>query len=177
MALTKEKKAEVLTEVEKLLEDSKLTVLATYSGTSVKSMQDLRKSAKENGTVVKVVKNRLFKKALSSSDKFKDIDQEAFNGQLMYAFNSEDEVAPAQSLANFAKTEPQIQFVGALTEDGQLMSPEDVNALASLPTKEQLRAQLVGTIGAPISGFVSVMSGNVRSILNVLNARAENLGL
>ncbi len=176
MALSKEKKAEVVSEVKELLDGSKMTVFAKYSGTTVKSMQQLRSSSKQTGTVVKVVKNRLFKQALAQSGKFEGLDLGDINGQLLYAFNSDDEVAPAQSLANFAKTETQIEFVGGLNADGQLISAEDIKALASLPSKDQLRAQLVGTIGAPISGFVNVLAGNVRGVLNVLNARADQIG-
>ena len=175
MALSKERKAEVVNQVSDLLSGSKMTVFARYAGTSVKSMQQLRSDARPNGTVVKVVKNRLFKQALQSSDKFKDIDISQFSGQLLYAFNSQDDVAPAQSLAAFAKQEPQIEFVGGLNADGQLLSAEDIKQLASLPSKDQLRAQLVGTIGAPLSGFVNVLSGNVRGVLNVLNAHADQI--
>ena len=55
------------------------------------------------------------------------------------------------------------------------MSTDDVKVLAALPSKDQLRAQLVGTLGAPLSGFVNVLSGNIRGVMNVLNARAESL--
>ena len=175
MALKKEKKVEVVAKISDLLDSSKLTVIAKYSGTSVKSMQELRRQASENGTTITVVKNRLVKKALSDNERFKSLDLSILNGQLMYAFNPQDEVAPAQVLANFAKQEPQIEFVGALNTDGQLMSVEDVKVLASLPSKDQLRAQLVGTIGAPLSGFVNVLSGNIRGVLNVLGARADQI--
>ncbi|MBX4201515.1 50S ribosomal protein L10 [Candidatus Saccharibacteria bacterium] len=176
MALSKDKKAEVVAEISELLGSSKLTVIAKYSGTSVKSMQALRKQASEDGTTISVVKNRLVKKALESDDRFKDIDTSLLIGQLMYAFNSTDEVAPAQVLAKFAKEEPQIEFIGAYDEAGQLLNADDVKALAALPGKQQLRGQLVGTIAAPLSGFVNVISGNVRGVLNVLSARAEQLG-
>jgi len=175
MALTKDKKNEVVEEVSQLLADSKMTVLAEYQGTSVKAMQILRRQARESGTKVSVIKNRLVIKALGTNDKFKSVDTSVIKGQLLYAFNSEDEVAPAQSLANFAKTQPSITFVGAITADGTLITATDVNALASLPSKEQLRAQLVSTLSAPLSGFVNVMAGNVRGVLNVLQARAESL--
>lgn len=176
MALTREKKNEVVDEVAALLADSKLTVMAKYSGTSVKSMQSLRRSAKENGTIVKVIKNRLFKKAIQADPRFKDTDIASITGQLLYAFNASDEVAPAKDLAEFAKAEPQIEFVAGLNAEGNLLPVEDIKALASLPTKDQLRAQLVGTLAAPLTGFANVMSGNVRSILNVFSARADSLG-
>jgi large subunit ribosomal protein L10 len=175
MALSKDEKAEVVESVGELLRGSKLTVFAKYPGTSVKAMQELRSQAKQNGTVIHVVKNRLVKKAMSGIDNLKDIDTGVLSGQLMYAFNADDEVAPAQVLAAFAKNEPQIEFVGAISPDGRVLSADDVKALASLPSKEQLRAQLVGTIAAPLSGFVNIMAGNVRGVLNVLNARAEQL--
>jgi large subunit ribosomal protein L10 len=160
MALSKEKKAEVVDELTTLLENSK-------------SMQELRKSAGDSGTQIRVAKNRLVRKALSDNARLKDIDTSILTGQLMYAFNSQDEVAPAQSLANFAKNQPQIEFVGGINSEGQVLSVDDIKALASLPSKDQLRAQLVGTIGGPLSGFVNVLSGNVRGIVNVLNARVK----
>ena len=175
MALTKEKKVEVVVEIGQLLEDSRLTVMARYTGTSVKSMQQLRHDAASGGTQVRVVKNRLVKKALAKSQKFSGVDTSVLQGQLIYAFNATDEVAPAQALAVFAKNEPQLEFVGAFTHEGQLILADDVKALAALPSKEQLRAMLVGTIAAPINGFVGVLSGNVRSVLNVLSARSEQL--
>lgn len=175
MALTKVKKHEVVGEVSNLLSSAKMTVVATYQGTPVKAMQSLRQDAKAGGTTVKVVKNRLVMQALKQSDTFKDTDTSALNGMLLYAFNANDEVAPAQALATFAKTQPTLEFVGAITAEGQFLPADDVKALASLPTKDQLRGQLVGLIGAPLSGFVNVMAGNVRGILNVLNARSESI--
>lgn len=176
MALAKSKKSEVISELVDLLDSSKLTVVASYRGLTVKQMQELRKQAKENGTTLKVVKNRLVKKALEQVDTLKNTDTGALKDQLIYAFNAEDEVAPAQVLAAFAKTSPQLQFVGAINADGTFLVAEDVKALASLPSKDQLRGQLVGTLAAPLSGFVNVLAGNVRGVLNVLNARAESLG-
>ncbi len=173
MALTKLEKEQIVSELSQLLSNSKLTVVANYQGTTVKELQELRKAAKDNATSVKVVKNRLVIQALSGSDKLKDVDTSSLTSQLLYAFNSEDEVAPAQVLARFSKSTGKMQFVGAITPEGVFMAPEDVKALASLPSKEQLRAQLVGTIAAPLSEFANVLSGNVRGVLNVLNARAE----
>lgn len=173
MALTREKKEQIVAEVAQLLQSSKMTVVAKYAGTSVKSMQALKRASRDNGTTLKVVKNRLVIKALSDNAKFAGADTNRLSGQLLYAFNAEDEVAPAQVLANFAKNEPQLEFVGALTADGSFISAEDVKALAGLPSKDQLRAQLVGMFAAPMSGFVNVMASNVRGVLNVLSAHSE----
>jgi large subunit ribosomal protein L10 len=175
MPLTKVEKDKIVADVAQLLETSKLTVVAKYQGTSVKAMQTLRADSKEAGTSIKVIKNRLFKKAIEASSNLKDSDTTALEGMLLYAFNADDEVAPAQNLHNFAKTNPNIEFVGAFTIDGQFMGADDVKQLASLPSKDQLRGMLVGTFAAPLSGFVNVLAGNLRGVLNVLTARSETI--
>lgn len=175
MALTKQQKHEIVAEVSELLSNAKMTVVAQYQGTSVAAMQSLRHNAQDSDTTVKVVKNRLFKQALSTNDKLKSVDTNVLTGQLLYAFNSQDEVAPSQVLANFAKTEPQLTFVGAIAADGTFLSADDVKAMAALPSKQQLRGMLVGTIAAPLSGFMNVLNGNLRGVLNVMQARADSI--
>lgn len=176
MALTKQEKDTIVSEVDKLLSNAKLTVVAKYEGTTVKALQTLRSEAKENGTTVKVIKNRLVIKAVSANSVMSKADTSSLVGQLLYAFNDQDEVAPAQALAQFAKTNPNIEFVGGFTADGTFIGADDVKVLANLPSKDQLRAILVGILDAPLSGFVNVISGNVRGVLNVLNSRAEQIG-
>src|SRR5487761_1314203 len=132
MALTKDKKHQIVDEMSKLLSTSKITVVADYRGTSVKAMQTLRRTARDEGTSVHVIKNRLAIKALQSADKLKGVDVSALSGMLLYAFNDVDEAAPAQVLAKFAKTEPTLAFVGAITADGNFMNAADVTALAAL---------------------------------------------
>jgi len=174
MAISIDKKKDIVSELQALLSDSKVTIMVKYSGTPVKSMQALRKQAGQDGTQIKIVKNRLFKRALLASDTFKNIDVELLKGQLLYAFNSDDEAAPAKNIADCAKTEPQLEFICGLTQDGQILSVSDIKALASLPGKDQLRAQLLGTLSAPTSQFVNVMAANLRGFINVLNAHSES---
>ena len=175
MALTKDKKREVVDEVSKLLQSSKLTVVTKYQGTTVKALQTLRKEARKSDTHVQVIKNRLVIKALQQSETLKSVDTKSLQDMLLYAFNPVDEAAPAQCIAQFAKQNPSLEFVGAITADGMFMSADDVKALALLPGKDQLRAILAGTLSAPLTGFVNVLLGNIRGVLNVLNARAESL--
>lgn len=172
MPLTKDKKNEVVEEVSNLLSTSKMTVVVAYPGTTVKAMQTLRKQAKENGTAVKVVKNRLVIKALEGTETLKAVDTSALKGQLLYAFNSEDEVAPAQVLANFAKVSPTIEFVGAITADGAFISAEEVKALATLPNKPQLIAGIISTLNSPVRGVMSGLQGNIHGLLQAIEAKA-----
>jgi large subunit ribosomal protein L10 len=174
MALTKDKKNELVKEVSELLGSSKLTVVAKYQGTTVKAMQDLRRQAKETGTKVKVVKNRLVIKAIESTENLKDVDTSSLEGMLLYAFNSEDEVAPAQSLAKFAATNPSIEFVGAIMADGKLIGAEDVKSLASLPSKNELIAQVIATLTSPLNEVMNGLSGNLHALLDGVEAKATN---
>lgn len=173
MALTKDKKQAVVAEVVDALSTSKMTVVAKYQGTTVKAIQQLRRDARENGTKLRVVKNRLVVKALQEVDTLKDVDASALKGQLLYAFNQNDEVAPAQALAAFAKMNPTIEFVGAISAEGKFLTADEVKALATLPGKEQLIAQVIATLLAPVNDVTNALSGNLHALLDGIEAKAS----
>lgn len=172
MALTKDKKNEVIAEVAELLASSKMTVVAAYQGTPVKAMQALRAKGRDNGTKLKVVKNRLVIQALKSQDNLKDVETSSLTGMLLYAFNSEDEVAPAQVLAEFAKTQPTLEFVGAISSEGKLLTADEVKALAMLPSKNELIAQVIATLLSPVHDVTNALSGNLHALLDGVEAKA-----
>lgn len=173
MALTKDKKNDIISDVSQLLSDSKMTVVAAYQGTPVKAMQDLRRAGRENGTTLKVVKNRLVIKAIRSTKGLKDVDTSALTGMLLYAFNGEDEVAPAQVIAEFAKKQKSLEFVGAISSEGKFLSAEEVKDLATLPSKEELIAQVMATLGSPLNDVVGGLSGNLHGLLDGIEAKAS----
>lgn len=175
MAISRSKKQDIVSTVSSELENSKVVVYAKYQGLGVKDMQELRRTARETGTTVLVAKNRLVRLALSKNDALKNADTSSLKGQLLYAFNPDDEVAPAQVLHTFAKTHPAIKLHGAIDDQGSVMDEAQVTQLANLPSKDQLRGQLVGTIAAPLSGFINVLSGNMRGLVTVLNAHKNNV--
>ena len=173
MAITRQKKEAQVSELAEALSNAKLTAMAKYEGLTVKEFQNLRRAATRENVTIRVIKNRLVRVALLQNKQLKDVDTHMLTGQLLYAMSPDDEVAPAQVLAKFAREHPQLQLIGGFDAIGTTLEQADIKTLASLPTKEQLRGQLVGTIAAPLSGFVNVLAGNVRGVLNVLNARAE----
>jgi large subunit ribosomal protein L10 len=175
MAISRQKKETQVGELAELLANAKLTAFAAYEGLSVKELQTLRRAAREAGVTIKVIKNRLVRVALSQTESLKNVEASALKGQLLYAISSQDEVAPAQILAKFAKEHEALKLLGGIDASGMILEQADITALASLPSKDQLRGMLVGTLAAPLSGFVNVLAGNVRGVLNVLNARAEAL--
>jgi len=173
MPLTRAKKEVVVADVIELIGQSKMTVVASYQGTSVKDMQALRNQAKENGTTIKVIKNRLVLQALKSLDSFKEADRSHLSGMLTYAFNSNDEVAPAQSLANFAKTNPSLVFIGAFTADAKWLDAQQVSHLAELPSKPVLIASVVSLLGSPLRSVISSVNKSLPDVLSALQTRTN----
>lgn len=166
MALTKNKKQEVVDQVAELLGASKMTVVAKYQGTTVKAMQALRKEAKADGTKVKVVKNRLVRQAVAKHDSLKDVDTSSLEGMLVYAFNAGDEVAPAKVIHAFAKTNPTLEFVGAISAEGKFLSADEVKSLAQMPSRSELIAQVVATLLSPVNDVTNGLSGNLHALLD-----------
>ena len=173
MALTRQAKVQVINEVVDLLKNSKMTVVAQYQGTTVKAMQQLRRDAREAGTKVKVVKNRLVIQAMQNEPRLKAVSTDALEGMLLYAFNNDDEVAAAEILSKFAKKNPTIQFVGAISPEGVFISSEDVQSLANLPGKNQLLAEVVAMLMSPVHDTVNALAGNLHGLLDGLEAKAS----
>ena len=173
MALTKDKKYEVVAEVAALLAESKMTVVTKYQGTTVKALQELRRKGRDNGTQLKVVKNRLVIKAMQQTDALKATDTSALEGMLLYAFNATDEVAPAQVIADFAKSHPTLEFVGAISAEGSFLSADDVKALATLPSREQLIGQVVTMLFSPLNDVTNALSGNLHALLDGVADKAS----
>jgi large subunit ribosomal protein L10 len=173
MPLTKEKKESVVSNIGDLLSSSKMTVIVRYHGTPVKSLQSLRREARENGTIIKVVKNRLVIKAIAQLVQFKALDVSQIKGMLAYAFNDQDEVAAAATLANFAKSNPTMEFVGAITADGNWLDSEQISELAKLPSKPELIAMVVALLGTPIRSVISATTSRLPGIIAALEANTS----
>ncbi len=172
MAISRDKKNALVAEMSELLADSKMAVFAQYQGLSVADVQELRRAARESGVVIRVVKNRLVRVALASHDAYKDVDTSALTGQLLYAVSSTDEVAPAQILDKFAKTHPALQLIGAFSGEGATLSTDEVKALAGLPSKEQLIAEVVAQLLSPVHDITNALSGNLHALLDGVEAKA-----
>ncbi|MFZ2544587.1 MAG: 50S ribosomal protein L10 [Candidatus Saccharimonadales bacterium] len=172
MAITKAKKNELVAEVSTIFATSKLTVFAKYDGLSVADIQTLRRAASETGVSIKVVKNRLVRVAMAANDTYKNTDTALLTGQLLYATSSEDEVAPAKILAEFMKTHPVLEFVGAFGMEGELLDATAVKALASLPSKNELIGQVVAQLLSPVHDVTNALSGNLHALLDGIEAKA-----
>ncbi len=172
MAISKDKKQTLVADLTELLNSSKMTVFARYQGLTVAELQELRKAARENGVKIKVVKNRLVRVAMGEIAVYKDTDTTNLTGQLLYAISDSDEVAPAKVLTTFAKTHEALQIAGAFNDAGNNLSEDEIKALASLPSKNELIAQVVAQLLSPVTDSVSALSGGLSGIISGLEAHA-----
>lgn len=167
---TKVQKEVIVKELAERLKSSKAVVLSDYKGLSVKDMTALRQELRTQGIDIKVVKKTLINIALK--DAGIEMDIRKLEGQIAIAVSQGDEVMAAKIIAKAAKANENLKIVGGIL-GVKALSKEEVVALSQLPGKEELLAKLVGTLNAPVSGFVNVMAGNLRGLVQVLKAVSE----
>ena len=153
------------------IKTAKAVVFSNFKGFPVKEMMALRKELRNAGVEMKVLKKTLMTIALK--DAGLDVDARKMEGQISLAVSQEDEIAAAKIVFQAAKKNENLKIVGGLLGQKE-MTAQEVNALATLPSKEQLLAKLVGSLNAPVSGFVNVLAGNLRGLVQALKAIGEN---
>ncbi len=172
MAISKAKKDTLVADLTALLNEAKLTAFAHYQGLSVADLQELRKLAREAGVKIKVVKNRLVKVAMGEIAVYQDTDTTGLTGQLVYAISSEDEVAPAKVLAEFAKTHPALALAGGFSGEGVAMNQAEIVTLSKMPSRDELIAQVVTQLLSPVNDTISATTGILSGIISGLEAKA-----
>ena len=171
MPKSRQQKEATLDSLVASLKNAKGAALTVFSGLKVQADRAFRGQLYNEGIEYSVVKKTLLKKAFEQL-KYPAEQVENLKGNVAIATSDQDEVAPAKSLSTFIKSNQMVSFVGGILEQ-QWISSEKVQALAQLPSKQELIAKTVGTIKAPISSFVNVMAGNLRGLVNVLKAVQE----
>jgi large subunit ribosomal protein L10 len=165
MAITKEKKKEVVAEIKGKLKDAESVVFVNFHGLSVDEDASLRSSLKQNDCDYKVAKKTLIRIALDQSGPEGEIP--SLEGEVALSF-SEDQTAPAREIFNFSKTMgDKVKILGGILEN-KYISKEEVENLATIPAREVLYGQFVNVINAPVSGFVGVLNNTVSSFVRTL---------
>ena len=165
-------KEKVVEELGQIFESSGVVVVAHYAGLTVKEMQALRSQMREAGGAVRVAKNRLAKIALQG--KPNESIGNLLTGMTVLAY-SEDPTAAARVMDKFAKENSKLEVLGGAM-GGTALDAAGVKAVADLPSREELIAQIVGCIGAPasnIAGAIGAPASNIASILSTIEERAE----
>ncbi len=168
--LTRGKKEQLVEEVSEKIKGSITTVVCDYKGVTVMELQEVRRKLRESNAKMQVLKKTLTKLAYEKAGIEFDVTQ--LEGQSAIIFGGDDEVTAPKVLAEVAKKNDRFKILAGTLEN-KVMNNQEIMALAKLPSKQELLGKLVGTINAPISGFVQVLAGNLKNLVGVLNAIKE----
>ena len=155
MALNLSQKQEVVAELAEVAAKAHSLVAAEYAGTTVEQMTAMRKKARETGVFLKVAKNTLASRAVVGTEF--EVVKDVLTGPLLYAFSMEEPGAAGRLIKEFAKGNEKLK-PRLVSVEGKLLPAAHVEVLASLPTREQALAMLMGTMLAPITKLVRTLA-------------------
>ncbi|MBQ9756066.1 MAG: 50S ribosomal protein L10 [Clostridia bacterium] len=170
MSANFEAKKVVVEDIKERLQTAKSVVLVKFNGLTVAEDTELRREFRKNNVEYKVLKNTLIRRAFNDLG-ITDFDED-LNGPTSVAFGS-DETGASKVIVEAAKKYQDKVSVKSAYVDGGKVDVKGVQALATMPSKEQLIAKMLGSMQAPIANFVGVLSAMPRSLVIALNAIAE----
>lgn len=170
MSLNLEAKKAIVEEVAEVAGNSPSAVAAEYRGLSVSDMTELRQSARDAGIYLRVVRNTLARRALE--DTSFDCMREGLVGQLILAFSRDEPGAAAKVIRDFAKQNDKL-IVKLVALEGKLLQPSDIDALASLPSKEQAISMLMGIMMAPVASLARTLAEPHAKLVRTVKAVAD----
>ncbi|MEI6529048.1 MAG: 50S ribosomal protein L10 [Candidatus Falkowbacteria bacterium] len=173
MPKNKIQKQEILRNLSEKFKKSKSVVFAGFNALTVKDNEKLREQLRSENSEYYVAKKTLMN--IAFKDQIDELNVRSLDGKLAAIFSYGDEVAAAKILGNFRKDkdkEARVFFLGGILEN-KLLSKSEIEAVSQLPSKHELYARLVGTMNAPISGFVNALAGNIKNLVYVLKAIEE----
>ncbi len=172
MAITRAQKEAMVQGYLENAQKAQSIIMSDYRGLTHQELTQLRTQLREKGARFQVVKNTLFKLALQQAGL--PVPEDLFTGPVGVTYAFDDPVAAAKVVVDFAKETKILQVRGGLLGQ-QVMSTEEIESLAELPSREELLAMVVSSMQAPISGLVNVLAGPIRGLVNVLNGRVDQL--
>ncbi len=165
MAISKEKKSEIIKKIKENIDQQKSIVFVETKGLKTKDLEILKKELKQNNCSFLIAKKTLLNLAL----KEKKMDSVEFQNQLGLAFGFEDEIAPVKIIHKKSLQNNNLKILGGFLENS-FQGEQEMIALAKLPSKDILLARMVGSISAPITGFLNVLQGNIKGLIYALTA-------
>lgn len=169
MAISRERKEELVEQYVDLLNQSRAIFIAEYSGVTVSQLENLRSEVRNVDGAFHVTKNSLLRLALEKSGQ--EIPDELLLGQIAAGFALGELPAMAKTLVKFADDSDKFSLRGGLM-DGTVLTADAIEAMAKLPSLDELRAQIIGLINAPAQNVTSTVANGVRQLINVVNAYA-----
>jgi large subunit ribosomal protein L10 len=166
MAITKEKKKKILQELKEKIGKQKIIVFVDFTGLKVRDFSELRRRIKSAGDEIKVVKKTLA--SLAFKEKKFNVDVKKLKGEIALVFGFKDEILPAKTVFEFSKENPNLKILGGIFEK-KFLEADKIIELAKLPSREELLANLVSSISAPISNLVNIFRAIPQNFVFVLN--------
>ena len=166
--MNRDEKTEIVSEVKELLENSTAIYLTDYSGINVEDISDLRNQFRNEGVRYKVFKNNLFKRALDESGKFEKL-ADHLTGMTGFAFTSTNPVAPAKIINKYFGEKEKLSLKACYIE-GEYYDSSHLKTLATLPSKNELIAVILGGLKSPISGVAGGINAIMRDLASVIDA-------
>jgi large subunit ribosomal protein L10 len=170
LALSRERKEEIVAQYGEMIQQSQAMILTEYRGLVDKELKAVRKAVREADGAYRVTKVTLLKRALEAHGY--NLPAELEGAPIAIGFCYADIPSVAKALNNYAKSSDLMVIRGGLMGD-RFLSEEEVKAIASLPPFDVLRAQLIGLLDAPAANLVGVIQAGVSQVVNVLHAYTE----
>ena len=167
--MTKEQKKVYIDEISKQFENSKAVMVTHYQGLTMPQIDELRAKMREHGIIFKITKNRITKLALEKT-RCKDL-ADLFTGPTAVAFG-EDAIISARILSKFAKDNENLKLIGGIMEN-EVLDQAGVQNVATLPTLDEARANIVGILNAPASKLVSILLARSEKMSNLSAENSE----
>ncbi len=167
--MNREQKKELISALNGVFTESELVVVTQYKGITVAEVSALREDIRKSGAGFRVTKNRITRLALEGTEYDKLADM--FVGPTAIAY-SQDPVAAAKAVVDFAKKNEKLVIVGAVM-NGQVLSADAVKALAALPSLDELRGKIVGLLQAPASRIARIANAPAGQVARVIGAYAR----
>lgn len=166
--MKKDEKVDIVAEVKDLIDNSNAVYLTDYSGVTVSEINDIRNEFRKEGIKYKVFKNTLFKRALTDSGKYSKLSDHLI-GMTGYAFaTAENPVAPAKVIKKYFDNIKKLSLKACYIDD-QYYDGSSLNELASLPSKKEIIAGIIGSVNAPASGIVGAINAVMRDLVSVID--------
>lgn len=170
--MNRKQKEQEVTHLRQLMQDANATFLINYQGLSVSQVQTLRRSLREDNGVFRVSKARLMKLAADGQGENVDSFRDTFGGQVGLVFALSEVPAVAKKLMKFAKTCESLEVVSGYFEES-VLSSQQVKHLATIPSREELLAQVASVLQAPIASFARVLNAPMVQLAGVVDALAK----
>lgn len=172
--MRREEKTELVAELGAKLKAAKVALLARYQGLTVAQTNQLRRELRRAGGECKVAKNTLAKRALADTPY--QASERWLDGQTALVFGYEDPIAVAKVVAKWAESEATKFWIKGGVFEGELLEPKAVVALSRTPSKEALRAQLLGVLQAPAQQLVRLLAEPGAEFARLMSSRKDQLG-